>query len=88
MDTIPTALLSIQQEMCASFEHGNAAGVAAIYAEEGQMMPAHCTAISGRAAIQAFGRVASTLASALCNAPRAKWIVWTGRSMKWASIAF
>lgn len=54
MDAIPTALLSIQQEMCASFKHGNAADVAAIYAEEGQIMPAHCTAISGRAAIQAF----------------------------------
>ncbi|MFN8440628.1 MAG: DUF4440 domain-containing protein [Caldilineaceae bacterium] len=54
MDAIPPALLAAQQQLCISFERSDAAGVAAIYAEAGQIMPAYSAAIRGRAAIQAF----------------------------------
>lgn len=54
MDVIPPALLVAQQQLCACFASGDATGVAAIYAEAGQIMPAYSPAIRGRAAIQAF----------------------------------
>ncbi len=54
MDTMPAALMTAHQQMCISFESGDSAGIATLYAEAGQIMPAYSTAISGRAAIQAF----------------------------------
>ncbi len=38
----------------ASFAQGDAAGIASIYTEDGQLLPAYSPAIAGRAAIQAF----------------------------------
>lgn len=54
MATIPRVLLAAQQALIANFASGNTAGVVALYAEEGQIMPSYSAAIHGRAAIQAF----------------------------------
>jgi ketosteroid isomerase-like protein len=51
---IHAAVMAAHQAWMASFRQGDAAGVAALYAEAGQLLPAYSTAISGRAAIQAF----------------------------------
>lgn len=56
MTSQPTigAIHAAHQQMLASFRQGDAAGVAALYGEEGQILPAHSSAIRGRAAVQAF----------------------------------
>ena len=54
IDAIHAALILTHQQLLASFRQGNALGIAAIYAEEGQLLPAYSAAISGRTAIQAF----------------------------------
>lgn len=55
---MPTQLISnlsaAYQQFMASFDLGNGAGAAAIYAENAQLLPAYSAAIVGRAAIQAF----------------------------------
>jgi ketosteroid isomerase-like protein len=48
------AVITAQQQWMGSFRQGNATGVAAIYAEDAQLLPAYSPAISGRNAIQAF----------------------------------
>ena len=54
MDAIHAALILAHQQLLASFWQGNALGIAAIYAEEGQLLPAYSATINGRVAIQAF----------------------------------
>jgi uncharacterized protein (TIGR02246 family) len=49
-----SAVFAAHHRLMRSFAQGDAAGVAAIYTEEGQLLPAHSTAICGRAAIRAF----------------------------------
>jgi ketosteroid isomerase-like protein len=48
------AVMAAHQQLMTRFQQGNAAGVAAIYAEAGQLLPVYSAAICGRAAIQAF----------------------------------
>lgn len=47
-------LLHTHQRFMARFAQGDAAAIAAIYTEEGQLLPAYSPAIISRAAIQAF----------------------------------
>ena len=54
MSAIHTAVTLAHQQLMICFRQGDAAGVAAVYAAEGQIMPAYSAAIHGRAAIQAF----------------------------------
>lgn len=54
MSAIHTAVILAHQQLMSCFRQGDAAGVAAVYAEAGQIMPAYSAAIHGRAAIQAF----------------------------------
>ena len=60
MQTQPTStqpridLAQAYQQFMASFDQQNAAGIAALYVETGQLLPAYSAAIAGRAAIQAF----------------------------------
>ncbi len=60
MQTQPTSnhprtdLGQVYQQFMASFDQQDATGIAALYTEEGQLLPAYSTAIAGRAAIQAF----------------------------------
>lgn len=54
MNAIHAAVILAHQQVMASFGQGDAMGVAAIYTEEGQVLPAYSAAICGRAAIQAF----------------------------------
>jgi ketosteroid isomerase-like protein len=49
-----TDLGQAYQQFMASFDQQDAAGIAALYTEEGQLLPAYSAAIAGRAAIQAF----------------------------------
>jgi len=51
---VRTAILAVHQQLMASFAQCDGLGVAAVYAENGQLLPAYSTAISGRAAIRAF----------------------------------
>lgn len=53
-ENVHAAVRRAHQQWLARFQQGDAAGVAAIYAEEGQLLPAYSAAISGRSAIQAF----------------------------------
>jgi ketosteroid isomerase-like protein len=48
------AISAAHHELMASFAQRNAASVAAVYAVDGQLLPAYSAAISGQAAIQAF----------------------------------
>ena len=54
MSAIHTAVILAHQQLMICFRQGDAAGVAAVYAEAGQIMPAYSAAIHGHAAIQAF----------------------------------
>ncbi len=54
MSAIHAAVFAAHQQLLARFHQGNAAGIAALYAEDGQILPAHSSTIRGRAAIQAF----------------------------------
>lgn len=54
MNAIHAAVILAHQQVMTCFRQCDAAGVAAVYADEGQIMPAYSTAIHGRAAIQAF----------------------------------
>ena len=54
MNAIHAAILLAHQQLMTSFALGDAMGVAAIYTEDGQVLPAYSAAIRGRAAIQAF----------------------------------
>ena len=54
MNAIHAAVNLAHQQLMASFGQGDAMGVAAIYTEDGQVLPAYSAAIRGRAAIQAF----------------------------------
>ena len=47
-------ITAIYQQVLVSFTQRDVARVAAIYAENGQILPAYSAAISGRGAIQAF----------------------------------
>lgn len=47
-------LLAAHQQMMAHFAQTDAAGVAAIYTTDAQLLPVYSATISGRAAIQAF----------------------------------
>jgi len=50
----PINLSHIYQQFMTSFAQGDAAGVAVLYTETAQLLPAYSAAITGRAAIQAF----------------------------------
>jgi len=54
MEAIHAAIMTIHQQWMASFRQGDAAGIAALYAEAGQLLPTYSATICGRAAIQAF----------------------------------
>jgi ketosteroid isomerase-like protein len=54
LDEVHRTIDAKHQQWLSTFSQEDAAGVAAIYAEEGRIMPAYSTAITGRAAIQAF----------------------------------
>ena len=51
---VRTAILAAHHRLLTSSAHGDAVGVAAVYAEDGQLLPAYSAAIRGRTAIQAF----------------------------------
>ena len=50
----PINLSQVYQPFMTSFDQRDAAGIAALYTEESQLLPAYSAAIVGRAAIQAF----------------------------------
>ncbi len=54
VDAIHAAVLFAHQQFMANFQQGNVIGIAALYAKEGQLLPAYSPAIGGRTAIQAF----------------------------------
>jgi ketosteroid isomerase-like protein len=54
VENVATAITAIHHQLMASFAQQDAAGVAMVYAEDGQVLPAYSAAILGQAAIQAF----------------------------------
>lgn len=54
LPTTQTTLHAAQCQWMASFAQGQIAQLAALYSEDGQLLPAYSATISGRAAIQAF----------------------------------
>ncbi|MFN8445644.1 MAG: DUF4440 domain-containing protein [Caldilineaceae bacterium] len=54
MEAFHAAVMFAHQQWMVSFRQGDAVGVATLYAETGQIMPAYSAAIHRRAAIQAF----------------------------------
>ncbi|MBX3013553.1 MAG: DUF4440 domain-containing protein [Caldilineaceae bacterium] len=54
MDESQHTIRLVQHQWQSYFHQGNAAGIAALYTETGQLMPAYSPAIRGRQAIQAF----------------------------------
>lgn len=54
LQEIHNAIHTAQQRAWHNFRQGDAAGVAALYLVDGQLLPAYSPAINGRAAIQAF----------------------------------
>lgn len=54
MNVIHAAVLLAHHRLMTSFAQGDAVGVAAVYGEDGHLLPAYSAAIRGRAAIQAF----------------------------------
>ena len=53
-ENVSAAILAAHQRLMVSFTLGDAAGVATVYAADGQLLPVYSNAISGQAAIQAF----------------------------------
>jgi uncharacterized protein (TIGR02246 family) len=51
---IRTAILAVNSTFVAAFGRGDAAGVAALYTENGQLLPSNSDVITGKPAIQAF----------------------------------
>lgn len=51
---VQAALTVTHQQLIVSFAQRDAAGIAAIYTEHGQLLPAYSAPISGQTAIQAF----------------------------------
>ncbi len=54
MNAIHAAILAAHHRLMTSFAQGDAVGVAAVYGEDGHLLPAYSAAIRGRSAIQAF----------------------------------
>ncbi len=54
INPLPINLSQTYQQLMTSFDQCDAAGIAARYAETGQLLPAYSATIAGRAAIQAF----------------------------------
>jgi uncharacterized protein (TIGR02246 family) len=54
MGTVREAIAAADVEFVASFGKGDAAGVAALYTEQGQLLPPNADFMVGREAIQAF----------------------------------
>jgi uncharacterized protein (TIGR02246 family) len=48
------AIESVNESLMAAFQRGDSAGLAALYADDGQLLPPNSEALSGRDAIQAY----------------------------------
>ena len=48
------AISAVNRQFEAAFEKGDAAGIAAVYTEDGQILPPNFEPMNGKAAIQAF----------------------------------
>ena len=51
---VQAAITATHQQLIASFAERDGASIAAIYTENGQLLPAYSTPITGQAAIRAF----------------------------------
>jgi uncharacterized protein (TIGR02246 family) len=54
MSTVREAIRAADDQFVAAFNRGDAAGVAALYTEQGQLLPPNADFVIGREAIQAF----------------------------------
>ena len=54
MGTVGEAIAAADDQFMATFNSGDAAGVAALYTEQGQLLPPNADFMIGRQAIQAF----------------------------------
>ena len=54
MGTVRESIVAADEQFMAAYNQGDAAGVAALYAEQGKLLPPNADFMAGREAIQAF----------------------------------